>query len=176
MLVLALVLRLGLLEDNVGNGIPRVVDTDEQEQNRSSTGDEQRRCRIAREHNCRDDECGVGDERKDRMPQPVFQHRCIVSLAADTPCCYGDVGYSPQAAEAEQQTSIPEHLPGRAENRGDEERGAKMHDIWRAEGRNRLTRPSHPRSRDQGDHHEHQSSQRPGRGADDDIKVLPGGK
>src|SRR5579872_2449092 len=171
MLVLALVLRLGLRDDNVGNGIPCVVDTNEQEQKRSGTGDEQRWYRIAQEQKRRDDECGVGNERKDRMPQPVFQHRRIVSLAADTPYYYDYVDHSPQAADAEQEANIPEYLPGRTENRGDEEGSAKMYDVWRAEGRNRITRPSYPRACDQGDHHERQSNQCPGRGADDDIKV-----
>jgi hypothetical protein len=67
-LVLTLVLRLGELDDNIGNVIPRVVDADEQEQNRSRSDAEQCRRRIAREHNRRDDECCVGDERKERMP------------------------------------------------------------------------------------------------------------
>src|SRR5438552_11348663 len=82
MLVLARVLWLGALDGNVGHGIPRVVDTDEQEQHRSRSDDEQCRRRMAWEHHRRDDECGVGDERKDRIPQPVFQHRLIVRLTA----------------------------------------------------------------------------------------------
>src|SRR5580700_605418 len=142
-LVLALVLRLELQADNVGNDIPGVVDTGEQEQKRSATSGEQRWLRIFREQYCRNDECGVGDERKNCMPQPVFQHRCIVRLAAETPCYYGDVSHSAQAAETEQQADIPEYLPGSAEDRGDEEREGKMHDVWRIEGRNRLTRPSY---------------------------------
>src|SRR5713226_3906755 len=85
MLVLALVLRLGALDGKVGHGIPRVVDPDEQEQHRCSTDDEQCRHRIVWEYHRRDDECGVGDERKDRMPQPVFQHWLIVRLMASPP-------------------------------------------------------------------------------------------
>ncbi len=41
LLVLALVLRLGVLKGKVGHGIPGVVNTDEQEQNRSSSDDQQ---------------------------------------------------------------------------------------------------------------------------------------
>ncbi len=74
MLVLALVLRLGEVDGNVEHGIPRVVDADEQEQHRHCADDEQCRHRMAWEHNRRDEECGVGDERQDRIPQPVFQH------------------------------------------------------------------------------------------------------
>jgi len=41
LLVLALVLRLGVLKGKVGHDIPGVVNTDEQEQNRSSSDDQQ---------------------------------------------------------------------------------------------------------------------------------------
>ena len=41
MLVLALVLRLGVLKGKVGHDIPGVVNTDEQEQKRSSSDDQQ---------------------------------------------------------------------------------------------------------------------------------------
>src|SRR5258707_8062815 len=130
MLVLTLILRLGLLEDNVGNGIPRVVDADEQEQHRHRTDAEQGRHRIAREQKRRDDECCVGDERKYRMPQPVFQHRLIVSLTAHTPQHDDDVGHPPETAETAQKARIPEDPPWRAENRGDQQRGANMDDGW----------------------------------------------
>ena len=80
MLVLALVLRPGEVEGNVDHVIPRVVDTDEQEQHRSRSDDEQCRCRMAWEHYRRDEEGSVGDQRKDRMPQPVFQYRLIVRM------------------------------------------------------------------------------------------------
>ena len=132
MLVLTLVLRLSVLDGNVGNGIPRVMDADEQEQHRHRTDAEQCRHRIAREHKRRDDECRVGDERKDRMPQPVFQHRYIVRLTARPPYHDDGVRHPPETAEAEQQASRPERLPWRAENRGDEERYAEMHDVCRA--------------------------------------------
>jgi len=80
MLVLALVLRPGEVDGNVDHVIPRVVDTDEQEQHRSRGDDEQCRCRMAWEHYRRDEEGSVGDQRKDRMPQPVFQYRLIVRM------------------------------------------------------------------------------------------------
>ncbi len=85
MLVLALVLGLGEYDGSVGHVIPRVVDADEQEQHRRRSDDEQGRCRMAWEQKRRDDEGGVGDERKNRMPQPVFQHRCIISLLGSRP-------------------------------------------------------------------------------------------
>src|SRR2546421_1670483 len=110
------------------------------------------------------------------MPPPAFHPRWIVRLRARLPYNDDDVYPPPETAEAEQKASIPEHLPWRAEKRGDEERGAKMHDGWRGECRKPPTRPSHPSPRDQGDHHEHQSGQRRSRGADDDVKVLPGGE
>jgi len=148
MLVLALVLWPGEFDGNVGHGIPRVVDANEQEQHRHRTGDEQCRRRIAWEYDRRDDECCVGDERKDHMPQPVFQYRLIVCLLARPPEHDDDVGHSPETGEAQQQASMPEHLPWCAENRGDEERGAKMHDGWRAVCCNRPTRPALPSPRD----------------------------
>src|SRR6266702_2472106 len=174
--ILTLVLPLRELDGKVGNGIPRVVDAGEQEQQRNRSDDEQCWRRIAQEHNRRDDECGVGNERKDRMPQPVFQYRLIVSLTARPPYHNNDVRHPPETREAEQQASIPERWPWRAQNRGDEERDAKMHDVWRAECRQRPTRPSRPSPHDQGNHHKHQSSQCRSSGADDDVKVLPGGK
>src|SRR5438309_10953774 len=76
-LVLTLVLRLGEFDGNIGHVIPGVVDTDEQQQHRSRGDDEQCRCRIAWEQKRCDEEGGVGDERKDRMPEPVFQYRLI---------------------------------------------------------------------------------------------------
>src|SRR2546421_8026051 len=174
--ILTLVLRLREPDGNVGNGIPRVVDADEQEQKRNRSDDEQCRRRIAQETNRRDDKCCVGNERKDRMPQPVFQYRLIVRLTARPPEHDDDVYHPSYTGKAEQQASIPERLPWRAENRSDEERDAKMHDVWRTECPQRPTRPSHPSPHDQGDHHKHQSSQRGSSGADDDVKVLPGGK
>src|SRR5947208_4978 len=76
-LVLALVLGPGEFDGNVGHVIPRVVDANEQEQHRSRSDDEQCRHRITWEHHRRDEEGGVGDQRQDRMPQPVFQYRLI---------------------------------------------------------------------------------------------------
>ncbi|MFL5698864.1 MAG: hypothetical protein ACJ797_17420, partial [Ktedonobacteraceae bacterium] len=114
-LVLTLVLRLGALDGNVDHGIPRIVDAGEQKQKRSRTDAEQCRRRIAREHNRRDDECCVGNERKDRIPQPVFQYRLIVRLTARPPYHDDDVRHPPETREAEQQASIPERLPRRAE-------------------------------------------------------------
>ena len=51
-----------------------------------------------------------------------------------------------------------------------------MEDRWRGEYRNPRTLPSLLSPRDQGDHHERQSRQRRSSGADDNVKVLPGGK
>src|SRR6266566_2674527 len=138
-LVLMLVLRLVEFGGNIGHVIPGVVDADEQEQHRCRSDDEQSRCRIAWEHNRRDDEGGVGDQRKDRMKQPVFHHRLIVCLPAQTPEHDDDVGYPPETAEAQQHTRLPERLPGCAEYRGDQQRNAKMHNVGRVEGRKRLT-------------------------------------
>src|SRR5947209_10097065 len=95
MLVLTLVLRLGELDDKVGHGIPGVVDTDEQQQNGSRGDDEQCWHRIAWDHKCCDEEGGVGDERKDRMPEPVFQHRLILGLTTRPPEHDDDVCHPP---------------------------------------------------------------------------------
>src|SRR5216683_7005088 len=77
-LVLTLVLRLGEFDGNIGQVIPGVVDADEQEQHRCRSDDEQCRCWIDWKRNRRDDDGGVGEQRKDRMKQPVFHHRLIV--------------------------------------------------------------------------------------------------
>src|SRR2546423_6425516 len=168
--ILTLVPWLRELDGKVGNGIPRVVDAGEQEQKRNGSDDEQCQRRIAQEHNRRDDECCVGNERKDRMPQPVFQYRLIVRLTARPSYHDDDIRHLSKTEEAEQKASLPERLPRRTKNRGDEECGTKMHDGWRAECPNRLTRLWQPSPRDQGDHHEHQSRQRRSSGADDDVK------
>ena len=143
-LFLALVLRLRVYEGHIGNGIPCVMDTDEEKQHRSGADDEQRRRRIARYRQRRDNEGRVGDERKDRMPQPVFQHRLIVGLMVRPPDDDDNVYHPCQTSDAQQKASIPERWPGRAENRGDEERGAKMHDVRRGECPGCLTRPLPP--------------------------------
>ncbi len=96
MLVLTLVLQLATIDGDVGNGIPRVVDPDEQEQKRGGTDDEQCRYRIAWEHYRGDDECCVGDERQCRMPQPVFEHRLIFSLTTCPPYNDDDVCCPPR--------------------------------------------------------------------------------
>src|SRR5260221_14774072 len=103
MLVLALVLRPGEVDGNVEHAIPRVVDADEQEQHRHCADDEQSRHRMAWEHTRRDEECGVGDQRQDCIPQPVFQHRLILRLTACPPEHDDDVDHPPETAEAEQQ-------------------------------------------------------------------------
>src|SRR5713226_9418892 len=103
-LVLTLVLRLGEFDGNIGQVIPGVVNADEQEQHRCRGDDEQCRRRIAWEHYRRDDEGGVGDQRQDHIPQPVFQHRLIVHLkAACPPECDDNVGRPPETRKAEQQ-------------------------------------------------------------------------
>ncbi|MFL5590066.1 MAG: hypothetical protein ACJ8DI_20780, partial [Ktedonobacteraceae bacterium] len=63
------------------------------------------------------------------MPQPVFQHRLIVRLTACPPEHDDHVYHPPETRETQQQASIPERLPGCTENRGDQQRGAKMHDV-----------------------------------------------
>src|SRR6266849_2418250 len=177
-LVLTLVLRLGEIDGNIGHVIPGVVDADEQEQHRSRGDDEQCRRRIAWEHNRGDDEPSIGDERKDRMPEPVFQYWFIIRLTACPPEHDDHIGRPPKTRKAQQQASRPERLPGCAEKRGDQQRGAKMKDVGCAEGRNPTTRRRHAHShpRDQGDHYEQQARQRRRSGADDAVKVMPGGK
>ena len=71
------ILRLGAFEGRIGHDIPCVVDTNEEEQHRYRSDDEQGRYRLSREHNRRDDEGGVRDERQDRIPQPVGEHRLM---------------------------------------------------------------------------------------------------
>src|SRR5437660_10970817 len=100
LLFLALVLRLGEFDGNVDHVIPRVVDAYEQEQDRSRGDDEQCRCRIAWEQQRRDEEGSVGGQRKDRMPQPVFQHRLIVPLTARPPEHDDHVYHPPETREA----------------------------------------------------------------------------
>src|SRR2546425_3513953 len=84
-LVLMLVLRLGEFDGNIGHVIPGVVDADEQQQHRSRSDDEQCRRRLDWKQKRRDDEPGIGDERQDRMPEPVFQHWFIIRLTACPP-------------------------------------------------------------------------------------------
>src|SRR6266550_4395703 len=120
-LVLIRVLRLGEIDCNVGHSIPSIVDAGEQEQQRSSSDAKQCWRRIYREQNRCDDECSVGNNRKGRVVQPVFQHQLIVSLTA-CPQYNDDVVRHPcETREAEQKASIPERLPRRAKNRRDEE-------------------------------------------------------
>src|SRR6266536_6725829 len=116
MLVLALVLLPGEFDGRVGHVIPRVVDADEQEQYRCRSDAEECRCRMDWEQKRRDDEDGVGDERQDGMPQPVFQHWLIAHLTASCPQEHDDdIGHSPETRKAEQQASVPERLPRRTE-------------------------------------------------------------
>src|SRR5260221_7422685 len=139
-LVMRLVLALGQFEGKIGHIIPGVVDADEQQQHRCRSDDEQCRCRMAWEQKRRDDEGSVGDQRKDRMKQPVFQHRLIVRLTARPPEYDDHVGRPPKTRKAEQQASLPERLPGCTEKCGDQQRGAKMEDVGCAEDRNPATR------------------------------------
>src|SRR5258708_6701885 len=119
-LVLTLVLRLGELKDKVGHVIPGVVDADEQEQHRCRSDDEQCRRRMDWKQKRRDDEPGIGDQRQDRMPEPVFQHWFIIRLTACPPEHDDHIGHPSETRKAEQQSSIPERLPGCAEKRGDQ--------------------------------------------------------
>src|SRR2546421_6298325 len=118
-LVLTILLWLGEFDGNIGHVIPGVVDADEQEQHRCCSDDEQCWYWIAWKQNRRDDEGGVGGQRKDRMKQPVFQHRLIVYLPAHPPEHDDHIGRSPKTHEAQQHTRQPERLPGCAEYRGD---------------------------------------------------------
>src|SRR6266436_6936355 len=113
LLVLALVLLLGEFEGNVGHVIPGVVDADEQEQHRCRGDDEQCRCWMAWKHNCRDDEGGVGDQRQDHIPQPVFQHRLIVHLKAACPPERDDnVGRPPRPARPSSRPAVQSACQG----------------------------------------------------------------
>ena len=59
-LILALVIWLGVSEDEVDYGIPGVVDTDKEEQDGGGTDDEEREHWIGQEHNSRNQESGIG--------------------------------------------------------------------------------------------------------------------
>src|SRR5216684_1365446 len=48
----------------------------------------------------RDDEPGIGDERKDRMPEPVFQHWFIIRLTACPPEHDDHIGRPPKTSSA----------------------------------------------------------------------------
>src|SRR5260221_14625528 len=100
-LVLRLVLPLGEFEGNIGHIIPGVVDADEQQQHRCRSDDEQCRCWMAWEQQRRDDEGGVGDQRKDRMEKPGFQHRLIVLLTACPPEHNDNIGPPPKTPKTQ---------------------------------------------------------------------------
>src|SRR6516162_2270551 len=62
------ILGLRAFEGRVGHHIPCVADANEQEQHRYRSDDEQGRYRLTREHNRRNEQGGIGDERQDRVP------------------------------------------------------------------------------------------------------------
>ena len=76
--------------------------------------------------------------------------------------------------EPDDDGDVDQRTPRRAKNRRYQQRGAEMHDGWRAERgdavmtRLRLLFAAHQR-----DHHEHQTGQGSRRGAGHDIKVRP---
>src|SRR5438874_6077419 len=78
--LLILVVLLETLDGNVGHSLPGIVDTNEEEQNCHCSDAEECWNRIDQKENSCDEQYGVRDERKNRMPQPIFQHRLIVSL------------------------------------------------------------------------------------------------
>jgi hypothetical protein len=71
-LVLTLVLMMDVLDRKVGHRIPRVVDTNEQEQNRRSGDDEECRHWIDWEYDRRDEERSIGGKWEDCVPQPIL--------------------------------------------------------------------------------------------------------
>src|SRR5258708_38480065 len=71
---------------------------------------------------------------------------------------------------------MPERRPRRADDGGDEEHHAKVHDRWRGERPNPPTPTPQRCPRYQGDRHECQSGQCPSGRADDDIEVFPTSK
>ncbi len=84
-LVLPLIVPLSNIKSNIGDSIPGVVDADEQQQNRCPTDDEHRGYWLMGEYSRRDEERGIRGKRAYDMPEPVFQHRLIVSLPQRPP-------------------------------------------------------------------------------------------
>src|SRR5258708_4506720 len=165
------------LDSNVGDDIPRVVDTDKHEHKRGSSDSEQRPLWAARKQDCRDDERCIRDERNGHIPQPVLCNRVIGAIpTAKAPRNDGHVGQPADTSEAEREGDMPERWPWRADEGGEGEHDAKVYAFWRGERPNPPPPTAQRSPRHQGDRHECQSGQRPRGRADDDIEVVPSGK
>ena len=130
---------------------------------------------IAGQQDRRDEQHRVGDERGDRVPQPVFQDGVIGGDTEQAPRDDADVDQAADAHQAEGDGDLRQRRPRGAEERGDEQRDSEMHHCRRGEGRDAI-RGARPQPSDEGDHHEHQAGQRRRGAADDDIEVFPRGQ
>src|SRR5438132_415989 len=163
---------LRLLRGDVGDGVPGVVNPDEQQEQRRRTNQQEAHRRVLLETERRHQQRHVRDERKDAVPQPVFQHRRVARLPARPPDDDRHVHDSRHTHGGEGEPGVRDLAPRHAQDRRHEQHRAEMHDGGGAKGP--YLRPDPPRPGAEHDHDELQTRQRRGRRADDHVEVFPG--
>src|SRR5436189_4348930 len=88
---------------------------------------------MARKQCGRNREDGVREDRKRRMPEPIFEYRAITSLLSGSLYSYQSVNHTGNAASTKRESQPRESVPGRTNQSGHKQHAAEMHDRRRAE-------------------------------------------
>jgi hypothetical protein len=162
-------------EDVVGDGVPGVVDADE-EQEQGGGGDAAEGLRGVRTTEVGgEDQIGVSEEGKRGVEEPVFELRTIGILGAHA--SNNDEGID-QTGEADQTPGVGsgvDGIPRSVEDGGEKQNDGEMDDGGGgkgAAGESATFADGHVG--DEGDDDELQADQRAGGRADNDIEVGPG--
>ena len=124
---------LGVGEDDVRHGVPRVVNANQQQGERCSADDKQGACRI-RAKKGGDGEGGIADSGKRRVPQPILPDRFVCLLAQRPHDDDRGIGHAREANHSERERQRRERRPRRAHDRGDDQRARQVHDRRCGEG------------------------------------------
>ena len=167
---------LSLDEDVVGNGVPRVVNTDEQEQHGSGTIGKKSNLVVKGNHESRRAQSGVGGEWKNDVEEPVLELGLVLVLAHATKND-GAVDNSDESHEAPEDRCGMNAGPGGSHDAGEQKNGSEVNDGGSGVGVAALQVGTGDGDvGDEGDNNELQSDEGTSGGADDDVEVFPAGE
>jgi hypothetical protein len=112
----------------VGNGIPGVVNANEEQQQRGGANDKEQLARVHMSRGCRERECRVRHQRQEDMKQLVLEARWVCGLRPHTPSYDYRVRCSTKAYDAPKSCGRRDRWPGSAKKRRQQQRGAEMND------------------------------------------------
>ncbi len=161
-------------EDVVGDGVPGVVDGDEEQEECDGGDDEHGRAGVPVRQNGGGGQEGVGEEGENSMEHPVFEDGVVRGLRAHAAGDYESIDDAAESDEAPECGDDLDAFPGGAQDGREQEHDAEMDDVGGAEGLAGLgIAAGRGDVGDEGHDDKLQADQSAGGGAGDDVKVLP---